>query len=78
MTIKAMAAGRVSPFVGLSFAYATLRDCDMVTLGAFTPREVHEDVEIALAAIERRRPMLEGRNSPDISGVLGGGNRGEN
>jgi len=70
MTIKAMAAGRVSPFVGLSFSFATLRDCDMVTLGAFTAEEVHEDVEIALAAIERRRPLMEGRGSPDKSGVL--------
>ena len=72
MTIKAMAAGRVSPFVGLSFSYATLRDCDMVTLGAFTQQEVHEDVEIALAAIERRRPMLEGRSSPNKTAALGG------
>ena len=71
MTIKPMAAGRVSPFVGLHFAFSTIRDCDMVTLGAFTAREVHEDVEIALAAIERRRPMLEGRDSPDKTGVLG-------
>ena len=71
MTIKAMAAGRVTPFVGLTFSFSTLRPCDMVTLGAFYPEEVHEDVEIALAAIERRRPMLEGRNSPDKSGVLG-------
>ncbi|MFA5101492.1 MAG: hypothetical protein WC547_11460, partial [Candidatus Omnitrophota bacterium] len=35
MTIKSMAAGRVSPFVGLSFAYSTIRPCDMVTVGAF-------------------------------------------
>jgi len=63
MTIKSMAAGRVSPFVGLTFSYATLRECDMVTLGAHTPEEVHEDVEIALAAIERRPPDVEGRSS---------------
>jgi hypothetical protein len=36
----------------------------MVTLGAHTPDEVHEDVEIALAAIERRFPDMEGRSSP--------------
>jgi len=72
MTIKSMAAGRCSPFVGLTFNYATLRPCDMVTLGAFTPREVHEDVEIALAAIERRPPSLEGRASPNKTAVLGG------
>ncbi|MDR0898305.1 MAG: hypothetical protein LBN04_10670 [Oscillospiraceae bacterium] len=64
MTIKAMAAGRVSPYVGLSYSFATIRPCDMVTLGAHTPDEVHEDVEIALAAIERRFPDMEGRSSP--------------
>lgn len=54
MRIKSMAAGRCTPFVGLTFSYTTLRPCDMVTLGAFTPAEVHEDVEIALAAMEHR------------------------
>lgn len=73
MTIKAMAAGRVSPYVGLSFSYATLRPCDMVTVGAFTPEEVHEDAEIALAAIERRYPNMEGRATPIKTAALGGG-----
>lgn len=72
MTIKAMAAGRVSPYVGLTFSYATLRPCDMVTVGAFTPDEVHEDVEIALAALERRFPDLQRRSSPNKTAVLGG------
>ncbi len=31
MTIKSMAAGRCTPFVGLNFSWATIRDCDMVT-----------------------------------------------
>lgn len=70
MTIKSMAAGRCSPFVGLSFNYSTLRPCDMVTLGAFTPDEVYEDVEIALAAIERRRPILGKRSSPVRSAIV--------
>jgi len=70
MTIKSMAAGRCTPFVGLSFNYSTLRPCDMVTLGAFTPQEVHEDVEIAMAAIERRRPILGRRSSPVRTSVL--------
>lgn len=73
MTIKAMAAGRVSPYVGLTFSFATLRPQDMVTVGAFTPEEVHEDVEIALAAIERRFPNLDGRASPKQTAALGGG-----
>lgn len=70
MTIKSMAAGRCTPFVGLTFNYATLRPCDMVTLGAMTPTEVHEDVEIALAAIERRRPILGKRSSPVMTSIL--------
>ena len=74
MSIKAMAAGRVSPYVGLSFSYATLRPCDMVTVGAFTPWEVHEDVEIAMAALEHRFPNLECRSSPNKTVALGGKN----
>ncbi len=70
MTIKAMAAGRVSPFVGLSFSYATLRPCDMVTVGCHTREEVLEDIEIALAAMEHRPPDLEGRSSPKKSEIM--------
>ncbi len=70
MTIKSMAAGRCTPFVGITFSYSTIRPCDMVTLGAFTPNEVHEDVEIALAAIERRRPTLGKRSSPVMTSIL--------
>jgi len=64
MTIKSMAAGRCTPFVGLTFNWNVIRDCDMLTLGAFTPDEVHEDVEISLAAIEHRFPNLSKRSSP--------------
>lgn len=71
MTIKSMAAGRCTPYVGLSFSYSTLREKDMVTVGAHTVREVHEDVEIALAAIERRFPDIGARNSPKSTEVLG-------
>ncbi len=72
MTIKSMAAGRVSPYVGITFSFSTIRPCDMVAIGAFTPAEVHEDVEIALAAIEHRYPNMETRNSPNKTNVLGG------
>ena len=70
MTIKSMAAGRCTPFVGLSFSYSTIRPCNMVTLGAFMPAEVHEDVEIAMAALERRRPILGKRSSPVMTSIL--------
>jgi hypothetical protein len=64
MTIKPMAAGRCTPFVGLNFAWSTIRPCDMVAVGAMTPMEAEEDIEISLAAFEGRRPNLEGRSSP--------------
>lgn len=64
MTIKPMAAGRCTPFVGLNFSWATIRPVDMVTVGCMTPMEAAEDIEISLAAIERRPPDLEGRSSP--------------
>lgn len=70
MTIKSMAAGRCTPFVGLTFSYSTLRPCDMVTLGAFSPDEVHEDVEIAMATIEHRHPLLGKRSSPVMTSIL--------
>lgn len=72
MTIKAMAAGRTSPFVGLSFSFATIRQQDMVTCGAMTPEEALEDCEISLAAIERRFPDYEGRTSPNKTAIMQG------
>jgi hypothetical protein len=70
MTIKPMAAGRVSPFVGLTFAFATIRESDMVTVGCLTPQEAREDVEIGLAAIERRPPRVAGRGSVKITPIM--------
>lgn len=67
MTIKPMAAGRCSPFVGLNFSWATIRPCDMVTVGCLDPREAREDIEISRAALEHRQPDLEGRTSPNKS-----------
>lgn len=70
MTIKPMAAGRTTPFIGLTFNFSVLRPCDMVTCGCLTPEEAHEDVEIARAALERRRPFIEGRSSPVKSDII--------
>ena len=64
MAIKPMAVGRTTPFVGLNFSYATLRDCDMVCCGCFNEREAAEDIEISFAALERRGANLAKRNSP--------------
>jgi len=65
IAIKTMAAGRCTPYVGLNFVWNTLRKCDMVALGCYLPDEVHEDVEISFAALERRFPDIEKRSSPN-------------
>jgi hypothetical protein len=70
MTIKPMAAGRCTPFVGLNFSWATIRPQDMVTVGCMTPREAAEDIEISLAALEHRAPGLEGRASPKKTEIM--------
>ena len=71
MTIKPMAAGRCTPYVGLTFSYSAIRPCDMVTVGTSSPMEAAEDIEIALAALEDRFPDLEARSSPYLQSVLG-------
>lgn len=58
LTIKPLAAGRLSPFVGFNFVWNTLRDQDMVAIGCLTPEEAHEDVEYSLSAMEKRPPRL--------------------
>jgi hypothetical protein len=70
MTIKPMAAGRISPFVGLNFSWHTLRPCDMVTVGCMTPEEADEVVEISTASLEGRPPELEGRSSPNKTAII--------
>ena len=70
MTIKPMAAGRTTPYVGLTFNWNVLRERDMITVGCINEHEVHEDVEISLAAFERRLPDLEGRGSPGKTGII--------
>ena len=64
MTIKSMAAGRTTPYVGLTFNWNVIRPCDMITVGAGSAEEAEEDIEISLAALEHRFPNLSGRSSP--------------
>ncbi|QRN82059.1 hypothetical protein JR338_06285 [Chloroflexota bacterium] len=72
ITIKPLAAGRTTPFVGLNFVYNTIREQDMVCIGTFNPREAAEDIEIARAAIERRAPEVSLRDSPFNTSVVKG------
>jgi hypothetical protein len=70
MTIKPMGAGRTTPYVGLTFNWNVLREKDMITVGCINEHEVHEDVEISLAALEKRLPNLEGRSSPAKTSII--------
>lgn len=65
MTIKPMAAGRVPPFVAFNFVWNTIRDQDMVTVGTMSPKEAAEDIELSLAALERRYPEVGIRGTPN-------------
>jgi len=72
ITIKPLAAGRTTPFVGLNFVYNTIREKDMVAIGCFNSEEAAEDIEFALAAIERRAPNIRSRNSPLVTSIIKG------
>ena len=52
MTIKPMAAGQLRPFQGLTFAWNSLRACDMVTVGTMTPAEAQECIDLSLEILE--------------------------
>ncbi|HOF87585.1 MAG TPA: hypothetical protein PLZ36_05705 [Armatimonadota bacterium] len=59
MTIKPLAAGRLLPPTGLAFAWSTIRDCDMVTIGTMSTYEAEEVIEISLALLEQRAAHVE-------------------
>jgi hypothetical protein len=56
LTIKPLAAGRLLPVVGLAFAWSTLREQDLVTIGTTTPDEANEVIDLSLDLIAGRRP----------------------
>jgi hypothetical protein len=64
MTIKPFAAGRVTPFVGLTFNWNAIRDCDMITMGVISGEEARENIELSLSILERRAPDVYRRSSP--------------
>ncbi|MBX7258288.1 MAG: hypothetical protein K1Y02_18135 [Candidatus Hydrogenedentes bacterium] len=59
LTIKPMAAGQLRPFQALNFVWNTIRDQDMVAVGAMTPREAEELIELSRGILERRTPEVE-------------------
>lgn len=71
MTIKPMAAGQIRPFQAMNFVWNTIRDCDMVTVGTFTPDEARELIEMSLSILERRNSdvkLQETRSKASIKG----------
>jgi len=55
-TIKPLAAGRLTPMIGLCFAWTTLRQQDLVTIGTTTPDEAKEVIELSLDYLNHRIP----------------------
>lgn len=59
MTIKPLAAGRLLPIVGLSFAWSTIRPQDMVTIGTTTPDEAREVIDLSMNLLCGQPPEIE-------------------
>ncbi len=59
MTIKPLAAGKLLPVVGLAFVWSTIRPVDMVTIGATTPDEAAEVIDISLDLLNRKMVNVE-------------------
>ena len=55
----ALAAGRLSPAVGLPFVWNTIRQKDMVVIGTTTPDEAREVIELSLSFISHQVPVAE-------------------
>lgn len=68
MTIKPMAAGRLSPLPGFTFAWNAIRPIDMVAVGCFNEEEVTEDIEYGFASLEHRLPNVAKRGSSGAKG----------
>ena len=57
--MRFLAAGRLLPAVGLAFAWNTIRDQDMVTVGTTTPDEAREVIDLSLDFLAQRMPDNE-------------------
>jgi len=69
MVIKPLASGRLIPPVGLAFVWSTIRRQDMVTIGASTPDEAREVIELSLDLLNRaipENPLQETRSKKTL------------
>ena len=78
ITIKPLAAGKLPPLVGLAFSWSTIRDCDMVCVGTYSPYEAAEVIELSRSILEHRAPRMElqtTRSKESLSKDAGSPNR---
>ena len=57
--IKPLAAGRVNPPTGLSFAFNNVKPIDMVCIGLLSPEEAEEDLQIVRQIFADQRAAVE-------------------
>jgi len=72
MVIKPLAAGRLTPLVGLSFVWNTIRPLDMVIVGASSPDEAREVIDLSLDLLSHRPPasqLQESRSKRSLASV---------
>lgn len=71
LTIKPMAAGQIRPLQGLTFSWNAIRDQDMVAVGAMSPAEAQELVDLSLRILEHRHPDVALQETRSKSAVKG-------
>jgi len=59
IVIKPFAAGRLNPITGLTFAFNTIKDNDVVCIGLLCEEEAEEDLEIARQIFAKRQVEVE-------------------
>jgi len=57
--IKPFAAGRLNPITGLTFAFNTIKDNDVVCIGLLCEEEAEEDLEIARQIFAKKQVEVE-------------------
>jgi hypothetical protein len=57
--IKPLAAGRVNPPTGLTFAFNNIKPTDMVCIGLLSPEEAEEDLKIVRQIFAQQRAAVE-------------------
>lgn len=58
MTIKPLAAGRLTPQAGLPFVWNTIREKDMVVIGTTNSDEAREVIDISMELLDKHIPNI--------------------